>query len=82
MTRQALGREAERRAEAFLRDKGMEILARNYRIREAEIDLIARDGTYVVFVEVKARSDIAYGWPREAVDARKTMFGKERMLKV
>ena len=71
MTRRALGREAERRAEAFLREKGMEILARNYRIREAEIDLIVRDGDYVVFVEVKARSGTAYGWPREAVNAQK-----------
>ena len=71
MTRQALGREAERRAEAFLREKGMEILARNWRIREAEIDLIARDGAYLVFVEVKARSSAAYGQPRVAVNARK-----------
>ena len=71
MTRQALGRAAEQLAAEYLQAQGMEILARNYRIRTAEIDLIAWDGAYVVFVEVKARSNAAYGLPREAVDLRK-----------
>jgi putative endonuclease len=58
-------------AEAFLREKGYEILARNYRTRQGEIDLIARQGSYVIFVEVKYRTGLAYGYPREAVGPAK-----------
>jgi putative endonuclease len=58
-------------AERFLMDKGMEILERNYRVKSGEIDIIARDGEYVVFVEVKYRSGVGYVYPREAVGAAK-----------
>ncbi len=53
----------------YLERCGFEVLARNYRCRYGEIDLVARDGPVVVFVEVKLR----YGGadPLEAVDARK-----------
>ena len=54
-------------AEKFLINKGYKILARNYRIRTGEIDLILKHGTYIVFVEVKFRKNTAYGLPREAV---------------
>ncbi len=63
----------EEKAAAFLQKKGYEILEKNYRNRSGEIDLIARDGGYLVFVEVKYRSDLRNGWPEEAVDARKQM---------
>ncbi len=69
--RRRLGDEGERLAEVFLRSKGYEILARNYRTRMGEIDLIARDGDEVVFVEVKARRGSAFGYPEEAVDTKK-----------
>ena len=46
----------EVRAEQLLADKGYVILERNFRVSGAEIDLIARDGTCIVFVEVKTRT--------------------------
>jgi putative endonuclease len=49
----------------------MVLLERNVRLAGAEIDLVALDGETVVFVEVKARSGLAFGAPAEAVDRRK-----------
>jgi len=49
------GLRGERRAARYLRRQGMRILEKRYRARHGEIDLIARDGDAVVFVEVKAR---------------------------
>ena len=66
-----IGTCAEERAAVFLQARGMQILARNYRCRQGEIDLIARDGRYLVFVEVKSRSNINYGYPSEAVNYKK-----------
>ena len=54
-------------AENFLLGKGYVILDRNYRIKTGEIDLVAKDGEYIVFIEVKFRKSIEYGLPREAV---------------
>lgn len=65
------GRRAEERAAEFLRSLGYRILARNYRWQGGEIDLIARDGDWLVFVEVKARSSRAYGLPEEAITPQK-----------
>ena len=55
------GDSAEARAAAFLEGRGLRIVARNYRCRFGEIDLVARSGATVVFVEVRARSSDAYG---------------------
>jgi putative endonuclease len=63
----AVGRFGEDVAARHLEAAGLEILARNWRCREGELDLIARDGAQVVFVEVKTRSSLAYGTPAEAV---------------
>jgi putative endonuclease len=52
----SLGREGETRAVTVLEEKGMQILARNFRSRTGEIDIIARDGETLVFVEVKTWS--------------------------
>ncbi len=65
------GRRGQRAAEEFLLSNGHVILARNFRIRDAEIDLITRDRDYIVFVEVKYRLNLAYGYPREAVTGAK-----------
>ncbi|MBR1645567.1 MAG: YraN family protein [Selenomonadaceae bacterium] len=72
MTRQKnLGNFGEDCAAKFLEEQGYTIVARNFRIRSAEIDIIAQiDGT-IVFVEVKARSNIRHGLPSEAVTIRK-----------
>jgi len=64
------GRAAEEAAAALLQQQGWQILRRNYRTRRGEIDLIARDGATIVFVEVKARC-AGETSSLEAVDARK-----------
>ena len=66
-----LGKLGEDCAAKFLEDNGYEIIARNFRIRSAEIDIIAQKDGVIVFVEVKARSSIRHGLPVEAVNFRK-----------
>ena len=63
------GIRAERLAEIALRLKLFRILARNYRVRDGEIDLIAQRGALIVFVEVKARASLLEGM--DAVSGRK-----------
>ncbi|MBQ8683275.1 MAG: YraN family protein [Clostridia bacterium] len=58
-------------AARFLRDKGYTILASNYRCRQGEIDIIATDRRYIVFVEVKTRRSDSLFAPREAVTQAK-----------
>lgn len=58
-------------AAEYLRDKGYIILHKNYRTRYSEIDLIAEDGGYLVFIEVKYRKNQKAGAPYEAVDWKK-----------
>ena len=62
-----LGRWGEEAAAAELERRGYVILARNYRCRGGEADLVADHGEDLVFVEVKARSSLAHGLPRDAV---------------
>lgn len=64
MNRGALGEDIAAR---LLEDKGYTILDRNWRTRAGELDLIAADGRYVVFVEVKLRASDRYGAAREYV---------------
>jgi putative endonuclease len=61
------GRSGEALAEEYLSRKGMVVLARNYRCRAGEIDLVLRDGDTVVFVEVKERTGRSHGSAVEAV---------------
>ncbi len=63
----SLGKRGEDLACAELRRRGYEILARRYRTRKGEIDIVARDGRTIVFVEVKARATACFGSPAEAV---------------
>ncbi len=56
---------------AHLRARGMEVLARNYRCRSGEIDVVARDGRTLVFVEVKERGGDSHGSAVEAVTVEK-----------
>jgi putative endonuclease len=58
-------------AEEFLRTHRYTIVARNYRCRAGEIDLVALDGPVIVFVEVRSRSGAGFGTPLESVDGRK-----------
>jgi len=73
-----LGEEGEALAVSFCRKKGYRILEKNYRTVFGEIDIIARDGEMIVFIEVKTRTDDTFGYPFEAVDARK----REKIRKV
>lgn len=66
-----VGADMERAAGEYLEGQGVRILARNYRTRNAEVDLIGQDGNYLVFFEVKYRSSTRMGTPLEAVNAAK-----------
>jgi putative endonuclease len=65
------GRRAERAALRHLRLRGLRLVARNYRTRGGEIDLIMRDGTTLVFVEVRLRSNARFGDGAASVGAVK-----------
>ena len=66
-----LGRVGEKKAAEFLLDKGFKIIATNHKTHLGEIDIIAEDGEYTVFIEVKTRTGDAFGQPSEAVDRKK-----------
>lgn len=65
-------------AKEYLQKCGLKILQTNYKTNFGEIDIIARDGDYFVFVEVKARATLKFGRPAEAVT--KTKQHKLRQL--
>ena len=67
----ALGAEGEERAARFLAAHGYRVVGRNVRAGGVELDLVARRGRLVVFVEVKTRRSRTAGAPEEAVDFRK-----------
>ena len=66
-----LGKAGEDLACRELRSRGYAVVARRYRTRAGEIDIVARDGGTVVFVEVKTRRTTRFGTPQEAVTWRK-----------
>lgn len=70
-SRRAIGDAAEERACDYLRSIGYEILERNYCVRGGEVDIVVKDGTTTVFVEVKYRSNTRYGTGLESVTPRK-----------
>ena len=68
---QIAGSHSEDRAAAYLTGCGLAIVERNYRIRLGEVDLIARDGDTLVFVEVRMRSHSHFGGALESITPRK-----------
>ena len=66
-----LGSDKEIKAAEYLRQNNIEILVMNFRSKQGEIDIIGKDGEYLVFIEVKYRSSTAYGYPEEAVNIKK-----------
>lgn len=81
-----LGKKGEALAYSYLKSKGYKIIAKNYKNFLGEIDIIAKDKDYTVFIEVKTRMSRAFGDPLEAIDETKqlkirrvaTMYLKER----
>lgn len=71
------GKSSEDVAANYLKDKGYIILERNWRFHKNEIDIIAMDGSYLVFVEVKARKTGQHGYGYEAVDRKKQQLIKK-----
>jgi len=71
------GEQSEALAADFLSSQGLTITDRNYSCRFGEIDLIARDGDIVVFVEVRSRSDSAFGGAAASITPRK----RDKLLK-
>ena len=65
------GRAGENRAAAYLLQQGYTIVRKNYRHRRAEVDIIAQKENLLIFVEVKTRGTDRYGYPEEAVNAKK-----------
>lgn len=72
----ALGRSGEEIACRYLLEKKYDIVARGFRMFRGEIDIIARDGATLVFIEVKARADESHGRPEESVTP-----GKQRQIR-
>ncbi len=79
------GIDGEKAAKKFLKDNNYKIIDTNYRTRFGEIDIIAKDENYIVFVEVKARGEKSLGNPMEAVNYDKQrkiiMASKQFLLK-
>ena len=66
-----MGNIGEELSSKYLENIGYKIIERNFRCKQGEIDIIAKDGEEYVFVEVKTRSNLCFGKPREAVDEYK-----------
>lgn len=71
MNTKEIGNYGEDRACEFLENNGITVLKRNFHARCGEIDIIAKDGNTIIFVEVKTRQSKMYGNPSEFVDYRK-----------
>jgi putative endonuclease len=69
-----VGKKGEELARDYLVSKGYQILEQNWRFSKAEIDLIAKDGDILVFVEVKTRSYDFYGSPEDSVGRKKELL--------
>ncbi|MFW6126044.1 MAG: YraN family protein [Chloroflexota bacterium] len=71
MNRRDTGARGERMAVDFLKRKGYHIRETNYRCREGEIDIVAENGPFLVFVEVRTKTDASFGTPEESITAAK-----------
>lgn len=70
-SKKAIGNQGENIAVDFLKESGYIILDRNFRCRTGEVDIIAEDGSYICFIEVKTRYNTSFGTPGEAVSLTK-----------
>ncbi len=67
MSKRKVGKFGEDIAVKYLADKGFKIIERNYTHSHGEVDIIAEDGETLVFVEVKYRRNLEYGYPEESI---------------
>ena len=75
-SKQIIGQKGEEFAGKYLIENGYKIVERNYRFKRAEIDIIAKKGKLLVFIEVKTRKNNNFGFPEEFVSDRKIeLFG-------
>lgn len=74
MSTTSTGNQGEELACKYLQKQGYKILEKNYRIRGGEIDIVARDKDFMVFVEVKTRSSHEFGLPVEAMTPWKIKY--------
>lgn len=71
MNNRKSGIEGENLAVEYLKSKGYKILERNYSSKTGEIDIIAQDRGYIVFIEVKSRDNLNFGRPVESITRQK-----------
>ena len=76
MNRQEVGKLGEKLAQKFLKRKGYRILETGFRCREGEIDIIAQQKDYLVFIEVRTKSSLRFGTPEESITQKK----KEKLI--
>ena len=76
MSRQEIGKLGEKLATKFLKKRGYRVLETNFRCREGEIDIVAQQKDYLVFVEVRTKSNLDFGTPEESI----TQGKKERLI--
>jgi putative endonuclease len=69
--RKSLGRAGEEAAAQYLKKRGYRLVNRNFNCRVGELDIVARDGPCLVFVEVRTRSGTAFGLPQESITRKK-----------
>lgn len=78
--RKELGNKGEDWASRYLEENGYMILERNYRSRSGEIDIICSQGGSIIFVEVKTRRNISFGYPEEAITKTKQQHIRKAAL--
>jgi putative endonuclease len=76
MNRQEVGKLGEKAAQKFLKKRGYRIRETGFRCRHGEIDIIAQQKDYLVFVEVRTKSNLDFGTPEESI----TQTKKERLI--
>lgn len=76
MNREEVGKLGEKLAQKFLKKRGYHIHETSFRCREGEIDIIAQEKDYLVFVEVRTKSSLDFGTPEESI----TQSKKERLI--
>lgn len=80
MSKKELGQWGEEKAALHMENLGYTILAKNYRCKKGEVDLIVSKGQEIIGIEVKTRRSKQFGMPREAVDKRKQQHIKNTVL--